>query len=194
MFETIAKLDRQAFQYCFVLSKQKKWQWLARKISKTGDGPLYFILSLGILASHVRGGELFNLVLAAFILELPLYLILKNSIRRTRPCYKRSICLESMSTNMLEGEALLAANNCQSSKQFEPSDKFSLPSGHTAAAFVMATSICIIYPQWLYFAYSWALAIGLSRIALGVHYPLDILAGAALGSGSVIAVILICGY
>ncbi|MPY26677.1 phosphatase PAP2 family protein [Shewanella psychropiezotolerans] len=194
MFGTIAKLDKQAFQYVFALSEHREWHLLARKISQTGDGPFYFIFSLTLLVSNSRGGELFNLAFAAFILELPLYLILKNAIRRTRPCHRGAVYLEDMPVNVEQGDSLLPVTAANSSKPFEPSDKFSLPSGHTAAAFVMATSIWAIYPQWLLLAYSWAIAIGLSRIALGVHYPLDIVAGAVLGSGSVIAVLYIGGY
>ncbi|EDQ02655.1 hypothetical protein [Shewanella benthica] len=72
MFGTIAKLDKQAFQYIFALSEHREWLLLARKISKIEDGPFYCIFSLTLLVSHARGGELFSLALAAFILELPL--------------------------------------------------------------------------------------------------------------------------
>lgn len=193
MFDTISKLDKRAFQYCFTLSEQNKWSFIARKISKTGDGPMYLILSLGLLIGQARGAELFNLVLSAFILELPLYLLLKNAIRRTRPCHSLDYCMDDVTAGMEQGASLLVATTSQGSQRFEPSDKFSLPSGHTAAAFLMATAISVIYPQWLILAYSWAVAIGLSRIALGVHFPLDILAGAALGSGSVAFILFVGG-
>ncbi|BAJ03772.1 phosphatase PAP2 family protein [Shewanella violacea] len=194
MFGIITKLDKQVFEYFFALSEHKEWHLLARKISKTGDGPFYFIFSLILFLSHSRGGELFNLAVSAFILEIPLYLILKNAIRRKRPCHRESVYLGRVSVSVGQADPLVSASGFNASKPFEPSDKFSLPSGHTAAAFVMATSIWVIYPQWLLLAYSWAIAIGLSRIALGVHYPLDILAGASLGSGSVMAVLYLGGH
>ena len=65
----------------------------------------------------------------------------------------------------------------------QPSDKFSFPSGHTAAAFVMASLLTAFYPPVALVAYPLALAIGASRVTLGVHYPSDIVAGAVLGSG-----------
>jgi undecaprenyl-diphosphatase len=58
-----------------------------------------------------------------------------------------------------------------------------LPSGHTAAAFLMASILSSFYPSVTVFVYLWALSIGFSRVLLGVHYPGDILAGAALGLG-----------
>ena len=65
----------------------------------------------------------------------------------------------------------------------QPSDEFSMPSEHTAAAFVMASLTAYFYPDLSLFAYSWASLIGLSRVILGVHYPTDIAAGAILGLG-----------
>lgn len=61
----------------------------------------------------------------------------------------------------------------------------SFPSGHTAMAFSLATSLSIKYPKWYVIAPSalWACSVGLSRLNEGVHYPTDVLAGAALGVG-----------
>lgn len=68
---------------------------------------------------------------------------------------------------------------------FETEDSPSFPSGHTAAAFSLATSLSITYPKWYVIAPSavWACSVGLSRINLGVHYPSDVVTGAVIGVG-----------
>lgn len=67
----------------------------------------------------------------------------------------------------------------------EPEDSPSFPSGHTAAAFSLATSLSITYPKWYIIAPSavWACGVGMARMNQGVHYPSDVLAGAAIGIG-----------
>lgn len=69
----------------------------------------------------------------------------------------------------------------------------SFPSGHTATAFALATSLSIKYPKWYVIAPSalWACSVGLSRMNEGVHYPSDVLAGAAIGAGCAVANIYI---
>ena len=64
-------------------------------------------------------------------------------------------------------------------------DSPSFPSGHTAAAFSLATSLSITYPKWYVIAPSaiWACGVGFARINQGVHYPSDVLTGAAIGVG-----------
>ena len=65
----------------------------------------------------------------------------------------------------------------------EPDPSF--PSGHTAAAFSLATSLSITYPKWYVIAPSalWACGVGYARINQGVHYPSDVLTGAVIGTG-----------
>ena len=57
----------------------------------------------------------------------------------------------------------------------------SFPSGHATTAFALAVVLGFIAPRWFYPALSLAAVIAVSRVALGVHYPTDVLAGAMLG-------------
>jgi membrane-associated phospholipid phosphatase len=65
----------------------------------------------------------------------------------------------------------------------------SFPSGHTSAAFALATSIALDNKKWYIIvpAYAWAGLVGYSRIDLGVHYPSDVIAGAVVGFASAYA-------
>jgi len=59
---------------------------------------------------------------------------------------------------------------------------FGFPSGHTAVAFTMAAVLHPLLPprvRWI----PWALAaaVGLARLYVGVHWPMDAVGGAALG-------------
>jgi len=57
----------------------------------------------------------------------------------------------------------------------------SFPSKHTSSAFVIAASILFINPLVGWIALALALLTGISRIMVGVHYPLDIFGGMVIG-------------
>src|SRR5262249_55513672 len=68
----------------------------------------------------------------------------------------------------------------------------SFPSGHTTIAFAAATVLTYYRPRWAPAFFLLAVAIGYSRVYVGVHYPLDVLGGALLGllvGGIVIALL-----
>jgi undecaprenyl-diphosphatase len=141
-------------------------------ISHSGNG--YYYPALPLFFYFIKpqiAGPFFLCALLAFALELPLYKILKKRIKRDRPC-----------------EVVSGVH-----QRISPSDQFSFPSGHTAAAFVIATIISHFLPALRMPVYSWALLVGFSRIYLGVHYPTDILAGLVIGIFSAFAGIMVFG-
>lgn len=65
-----------------------------------------------------------------------------------------------------------------------PLDEQSFPSGHTSAAFAAACAWLPCLPRrWMKWgALALAVLMGLSRLYMGIHYPSDVLAGAAIGA------------
>jgi undecaprenyl-diphosphatase len=59
----------------------------------------------------------------------------------------------------------------------------SLPSGHAATSFACAATLAWLTPLSPIALYALAVLIAFSRVYVGVHYPLDVIAGAALGLG-----------
>jgi undecaprenyl-diphosphatase len=58
------------------------------------------------------------------------------------------------------------------------------PSDHATAAFAIATAIVLRKRSWGIFALAAAAVLSFGRVAIGVHYPSDVIAGAALGSAA----------
>ena len=106
-----------------------------------------------------------NYAALALISTSLLVLVVKRAVRRTRP----ALDIQSVS----------------------PPDRFSFPSGHTAAAFALAIAMFGAAPWLAPGLLLLAICVAYGRMYLGVHYPLDVAAGAALGllTGSIIAVI-----
>lgn len=61
------------------------------------------------------------------------------------------------------------------------------PSDHATASFAIATAIFLRHRHWGIVALAAATVLSVGRVALGVHYPSDVLAGAALGAAAALA-------
>jgi membrane-associated phospholipid phosphatase len=61
-------------------------------------------------------------------------------------------------------------------------DRPSFPSGHAARTSCLALALAPLLPVWSWpFVALWVVSVGLSRVALQVHFAADILAGWAVG-------------
>lgn len=168
--DSVVYWDVLYFTKIFHLNGSKVMSVFFSVLSHTGDGYLYPVIGIFLFfACPDMAGEFFLTGLTAFAVELPTYKILKNCIKRDRPC-----------------EVLTGIQ-----QRLDPIDQFSFPSGHTAAAFLIATLLACYLPFLIFPAFLWAICVAFSRIYMGVHYPTDILAGMVLGTLSAFTGLLV---
>jgi len=67
-------------------------------------------------------------------------------------------------------------------------DEKSFPSDHTALAFAIAISVLLVNRRWGVALLILAVLTALGRVLVGVHYPTDVLGGAAVGIGAALVV------
>ncbi len=159
LLQSLHNYDLLTFDWCLRRKHLTSFTALSRWISKTADGHLYIIAALALVAD--RQWLPAKVLCAALVSERISYFLLKSHFRRNRP-----------------PQAIAGFQSA-----IQPSDQFSFPSGHTSAAFLMATLISQWFPELSLMIYTWASFVGVSRVFLGVHFPTDTLAGAALGHG-----------
>src|SRR5215469_1077660 len=63
-----------------------------------------------------------------------------------------------------------------------PLDRYSFPSGHTLHAVSFTWQACVHFPELAWVLVPLAALIAGSRVVLGLHYPSDVIAGAAIGA------------
>jgi undecaprenyl-diphosphatase len=129
--------------------------------TRAGDGWLWYVLGISLLTfgdesrfAAVMSGT------ASCGAGLGLYSLLKNATRRKRPC-------------------LVEPNPWA---HILPPDQYSFPSGHTIAAFSIATSVGLSYPLLMPVLLWCGFLIATSRIMLGMHFLSDVVVGALIGT------------
>lgn len=168
----IANIDTQLMHFFNVTLANPVFDLIMPLITN-GWFVLGFFLFFAILAA-VFGGKYgritFLLLLVAIALTDPISSqVIKPLVGRLRPC------------KTLDWVHLLV--HCSSGKSF--------PSSHAANSFGQAVIWTLRYPKFKWFFLIAAAVISYSRVAVGVHYPFDVLAGAILGTLCALFIILI---
>ena len=115
--------------------------------------------------------------------------------RRVRRAALRGIAaqgLASASANLV-GKTLIRRSRPQPEltplirRLRRPPTSSSFPSGHAASAAAFATGVALEDPRLAVPVAALAVGVGLSRVVTGVHYPSDVVAGAAIGVACALA-------
>lgn len=161
---TLARLQSWDERVCVSLNRGihlRPLLQLLRVVSRLGDGIFWYalmaVMLLADFAHSVR--PVAHMVLTGLACTL-VYKLLKRGTLRPRP---------------FQVHQHIAAGT-------QPLDQFSFPSGHTLHAVAFTLLACTYYPVLAWVAVPFTLLVAASRVVLGLHYPSDVLAGAALGA------------
>ena len=127
----------------------------------------YPVLAGLVLAMAIWGGKRGRMAAVAFIIAVVLAdqvasALLKPVFGRVRPCN----ALTAEQCRLLVGR----------------SSAMSFPSAHATNSFAMATVVTWRFPKAAWLCFLIAAAVAYSRVYVGVHYPLDAIAGAVVGA------------
>jgi undecaprenyl-diphosphatase len=136
------------------------FRWWMIAATRGGDGWLWYAVgAVLILAGGAEGRLAAAEAGAASAAAAALFVWLKRKAGRRRPC--------EMAPHAWA--------------RLLPPDEFSFPSGHTMTAFAVTAPVAAHFPAAGPVLYACAASIAASRVALGMHFLSDVLAGGILG-------------
>ncbi|MBD0278808.1 MAG: phosphatase PAP2 family protein [Flavisolibacter sp.] len=132
--------------------------------------PFYIFLLSFILLNYGKKGWWWTIgfLCTVAIADLVSSRVVKEGFERLRPCQDP----------LFFQQVRLLLKHCSGS--------YSFTSSHAANHFGIASYISItLYPafgRWIFIIYLWALFVSYAQVYVGVHYPLDVLGGAGIGT------------
>lgn len=167
MFESLTQLDKALFLYLNGIHSETSdfiWWWIS---SKTLWIPLYIIILYYIIKKFQWRSISITLIIiiGVAITDQLSSSIIKELVHRLRPSHNPEFSQIVHIVNDYRG------------------GMFGFVSSHAANVFMFATFTSLLFKsRWFTISILlWATIVSYSRIAIGVHYPLDIIGGAILG-------------
>lgn len=161
----IARFDIAEYRLCRGLNRicaQRLSLRVFQAASRAGDGVAWYALLAVLPLAFGRPGARAALAMAATgLVGVVLYKALKHALVRERPFIRHAGITLAM----------------------PPLDRYSFPSGHTLHAACMTWQAVAHFPALAWLLVPFASLVAASRVVLGLHYPSDVVAGAALGIG-----------
>ena len=155
-----SELDRRCVQHCNRVLLRRGVPPLLAAVSRLGDGWVWYgLMAVLPVVAGARGWQCTRLMLIAGAIDLALYWILKRGTARERPqvdCPGQRLCTPSL-------------------------DRYSFPSGHTLHAVAFTTIALAYFPHVALALVPFTALTAYARVALGLHYPSDVLVGATIG-------------
>lgn len=166
---TLRELLRWDRALCVQLNGALRYEPLLRAfraLSWLGNGIFWYALMVGLLVLY-KGDAVLPVLHMAFVGAVctASYKMLKRGTVRPRPYQALH--------GIAAGAPVL--------------DTFSFPSGHTLHAVAFTLVACYYYPDLATILVPFTLLTAASRVVLGLHYPSDVLAGAAIGAAVALA-------
>jgi undecaprenyl-diphosphatase len=160
----IARFDVAEYGLCRRLNRGSALPPVRRVFqvaSRLGDGIVWYLLLAALPLLYGVAALPAVLVMAATgVAGALIYKWLKTRLVRERPFIRHAGIQRAMT----------------------PLDRYSFPSGHTLHAVSFTWQACAHFPELAWVLVPLAGLIATSRVVLGLHYPTDVLAGAALGA------------
>jgi len=140
----------------------RPWVVAALKVvSRLSDGWLWGAVLLALpWIDHASGTSVLIRGVGVGAVNLLIYAIVKHTIARPRP-YRSCPGIRPCTRTL---------------------DEFSFPSGHTLHAVTFAVILSSYYPVLNFVLWPFAALVAVSRVVLGLHYPSDVIVGAAVGA------------
>lgn len=171
MIDTLVAWDSELFVYLNSLGSPT-WDSLWLIITnKFASAPVYLVLLILVFKKYGWRVGLTIVVVTALMITFTDQLtnFFKDTVKRPRPCQEES----------LQEVIRYIAPRC---------GKYSFFSGHATSTMAGAVFIGLLLKKWFkyvpFIMLFWAFLVAYSRVYVGVHYPIDILVGMAVGGFS----------